>query len=90
VKFSTSSVSVYVCERTSECRQVEQQLADTSTQLSTCRSQLLTCESELTDRQRCYDDLIAARDETIDQLHSDSHLLQQRVNIASSHITNYV
>jgi len=72
----------------SECHQMEQKLADTTTELSACQCLLLTCQSDLTDRQKHYDDLIAARDETIQQLHSDSQLLQQRVNITSPHITS--
>jgi len=66
-----------------ECRRVQEQLADMSTELSACHSQL----SELTDQQRRYDNLIATRDETIHQLSSDLHLLQQRVNIASPNFT---
>ena len=73
---------VYLCAL--ECHHTQQQLADTATELSACRSQL----TELMDQQKHYDDLIAARDETIRQLDSDSRVLQQRVNTASPHFTN--
>jgi len=59
-----------------ECRHIQKQLADTTTELSACRTQL-------TDQRKQHDDLLAERDETIRQLNKDSQLLQQRVNIAS-------
>ena len=71
-----------------ECRSLQQQLADTTAELSECRSQLSACQSESTDKQKHYDDLITARDETISQLHRDSSLLQQRVTVAFLHHTN--
>jgi len=75
-------VSVCLCVRALECHHTEQQLADTSAELWACRGQLSTCQSDLSDQHKRYDDLIAARDETIHQLHNDSQQLQQQVNTA--------